>query len=245
METTNDVLAVIEQANLEKEKYKNCIRLSEVKLDDLFKVYLKVKDIHERTYDIVEEDLALDKMATFFPNISFRQFMEVKSILKDHDSLRYSVFIKNNPELLYDPTGTSQNPIECWEPLLELADAQIKLVSGMKGSECLIEAKNLTEIEKFKINSHYSMYRTLFLKKYGHLNKDYADKFKFVENGLKPLEPNYQKFLLKLLAYCYKHNDLALLDNVLTRLDYLIADTKLKHPSNVEYLNRISKIANN
>jgi len=241
---------------------KKLILLKNIKLDELFQVYLKVKDIHERRNDMILEDVALDKMATFLPNISFKQFTELKSILKDHDSMRYNYFISKNPDLLYDPSGTSESPIKWWEPMLELEDAQVLLYKDFidnpnKLNDMLVSkdkkvrenAKNIQNLftAKFlnieKSNSPYLMNRKLFLQKH----PNYSAQLKYIEAGLKSLDVDCNLVLSSIIKASKSGSDynVYLFDKILTRLTYLLEDKELKHESNREYLMKIKSFSNN
>ena len=224
--------------------------IREVKFEELYDILDKIKIAHEKEEKTLTFAQTIEKLATFLPNIAFRHFMELKAILRDHDSVAYDKFINDfeHEYITFDRTGTSEKHFEFWEIMLDMEDSTLGVFqqSGEKDKyEKMLEAKELNKIAQDQTNGNYLVYRTMFLKKYGKVFPQFSARLNKVEAGLKELEPNCSKFLAKLVNYCTKNKDTKLLELVLNRVDYLLDDIRISHPSNQEYINKIRKISNN
>ena len=130
------------------------MKLSDVSLNDLQTTILKLKKIN----NVPTFEDAIDSLVTFLPNITFREFMMLKIIIKEFDSIKYEDFLKTHNHLEYDPTGTSPSNIKFWEPLLELRDAEVKMYQTLENppssAKREIEAKTLKSMPLSKMK-HY------------------------------------------------------------------------------------------
>lgn len=223
------------------------LSLSDVSLNDLQAIILKLKKIN----NVPTFEDAIDSLVTFLPNITFREFMMLKIIIKDFDSIKYEDFLKSHNHLEYDPTGTSPSNIKFWEPLLELKDAEVKMYQTLEKPPSMakreIEAKTLNHVSALKATNipSYFMLRKVYLQKISHNFPYYSARLQKVEAGLKKIVQKPDEILARILFYCYKTKSDKLLGCILTRLEFLIQDTDLKHPSNIEYLNKLKNFENN
>ena len=223
------------------------LSLSDVTLNDLQAIILKLKKIN----NVPTFEDAIDSLVTFLPNITFREFMMLKIIIKDFDSIKYEDFLKSHSHLEYDPTGTSSSNIKFWEPLLELKDAEVKMYQTLEKPSSMakreIEAKTLNHISALKATNipSYFMLRKVYLQKISHNFPYYSARLQKVEAGLKKIVQKPDDILARILFYCYKTKSDKLLGCILNRLEFLIQDTDLKHPSNIEYLNKLKNFENN
>ena len=223
------------------------LSLSDVTLNDLQAIILKLKKIN----NVPTFEDAIDSLVTFLPNITFREFMMLKIIIKDFDSIKYEDFLKSHSHLEYDPTGTSPSNIKFWEPLLELKDAEVKMYQTLEKPPSMakreIEAKTLNHVSALKATNipSYFMLRKVYLQKISHNFPYYSARLQKVEAGLTKLVQKPDDILARILFYCYKTKSDKLLGCILNRLEFLIQDTELKHPSNVEYLNKLKSFENN
>ena len=223
------------------------LSLSDVSLNDLQAIILKLKKIN----NVPTFEDAIDSLVTFLPNITFREFMMLKIIIKDFDSIKYEDFLKSHSHLEYDPTGTSPSNIKFWEPLLELKDAEVKMYQTLEKPPSMakreIEAKTLNHVSALKATNipSYFMLRKVYLQKISHNFPYYSARLQKVEAGLKKLVQKPDEILARILFYCYKTKSDKLLGCILTRLEFLIQDVELKHPSNIEYLNKLKSFENN
>ena len=223
------------------------LSLSDVSLNDLQAIILKLKKIN----NVPTFEDAIDSLVTFLPNITFREFMMLKIIIKDFDSIKYEDFLKSHNHLEYDPTGTSPSNIKFWEPLLELKDAEVKMYQTLENPPSMakreIEAKTLNHVSALKATNipSYFMLRKVYLQKISHNFPYYSARLQKVEAGLKKLVQKPDEILARILFYCYKTKSDKLLGCILNRLEFLIQDTDLKHPSNIEYLNKLKNFENN
>lgn len=223
------------------------VKLSEVTLHDLQAITLKLKKVN----NVPTFEDALDGLVTFLPNITFREFMALKVIIKDFDSIRYGDFCKAHPELEYDPSGTSPSNIKFWEPLLEMRDAEVKMYMGLTNpppsAKREIEAKTLESVSAMKVQKipSYYMTRKVYLQKISKNFPYYSARLQKIEAGLKQFLDKPEDSLARIIFYCYKNKSDKLLGNIMNRLEFLIQDTNLTHPSNVEYLNKLKSFANN
>ena len=223
------------------------LSLSDVSLNDLQAIILKLKKIN----NVPTFEDAIDSLVTFLPNITFREFMMLKIIIKDFDSIKYEDFLKSHSHLEYDPTGTSPSNIKFWEPLLELKDAEVKMYQTLEKPPSMakreIEAKTLNHVSALKATNipSYFMLRKVYLQKISHNFPYYSARLQKVEAGLKKLVQKPDDILARILFYCYKTKSDKLLGCILTRLEFLIQDVELKHPSNIEYLNKLKSFENN
>ena len=223
------------------------LSLSDVSLNDLQAIILKLKKIN----NVPTFEDAIDSLVTFLPNITFREFMMLKIIIKDFDSIKYEDFLKSHSHLEYDPTGTSPSNIKFWEPLLELKDAEVKMYQTLEKPPSMakreIEAKTLNHVSALKATNipSYFMLRKVYLQKISHNFPYYSARLQKVEAGLRKLVQKPDDILARILFYCYKTKSDKLLGCILNRLEFLIQDTDLKHPSNIEYLNKLKNFENN
>lgn len=223
------------------------LSLSDVTLNDLQAIILKLKKIN----NVPTFEDAIDSLVTFLPNITFREFMMLKIIIKDFDSIKYEDFLKSHSHLEYDPTGTSPSNIKFWEPLLELKDAEVKMYQTLEKPPSMakreIEAKTLNHVSALKATNipSYFMLRKVYLQKISHNFPYYSARLQKVEAGLTKLVQKPDEILARILFYCYKTKSDKLLGCILDRLEFLIQDTDLKHPSNIEYLNKLKSLENN
>lgn len=223
------------------------LSLSDVSLNDLQAIILKLKKIN----NVPTFEDAIDSLVTFLPNITFREFMMLKIIIKDFDSIKYEDFLKSHSHLEYDPTGTSPSNIKFWEPLLELKDAEVKMYQTLEKPSSMakreIEAKTLNHVSALKATNipSYFMLRKVYLQKISHNFPYYSARLQKVEAGLKKIVQKPDDILARILFYCYKTKSDKLLGCILDRLEFLIQDTDLKHPSNIEYLNKLKNFENN
>ena len=223
------------------------LSLSDVSLNDLQAIILKLKKIN----NVPTFEDAIDSLVTFLPNITFREFMMLKIIIKDFDSIKYEDFLKSHSHLEYDPTGTSPSNIKFWEPLLELKDAEVKMYQTLEKPPTMakreIEAKTLNHVSALKATNipSYFMLRKVYLQKISHNFPYYSARLQKVEAGLKKLVQKPDDILARILFYCYKTKSDKLLGCILNRLEFLIQDVDLKHPSNIEYLNKLKSFENN
>ena len=223
------------------------LSLSDVSLNDLQAIILKLKKIN----NVPTFEDAIDSLVTFLPNITFREFMMLKIIIKDFDSIKYEDFLKSHSHLEYDPTGTSPSNIKFWEPLLELKDAEVKMYQTLEKPPSVakreIEAKTLNHVSALKATNipSYFMLRKVYLQKISHNFPYYSARLQKVEAGLRKLVQKPDDILARILFYCYKTKSDKLLGCILDRLEFLIQDTDLKHPSNIEYLNKLKNFENN
>ena len=223
------------------------LSLSDVTLNDLQAIILKLKKIN----NVPTFEDAIDSLVTFLPNITFREFMMLKIIIKDFDSIKYEDFLKSHNHLEYDPTGTSPSNIKFWEPLLELKDAEVKMYQTLEKPPSMakreIEAKTLNHVSALKATNipSYFMLRKVYLQKISHNFPYYSARLQKVEAGLKKIVQKPDDILARILFYCYKTKSDKLLGCILDRLEFLIQDTDLKHPSNIEYLNKLKNFENN
>ena len=221
--------------------------MSVVTLNDLQAIILKLKKIN----NVPTFEDAIDSLVTFLPNITFREFMMLKIIIKDFDSIKYEDFLKSHNHLEYDPTGTSPSNIKFWEPLLELKDAEVKMYQTLEKPPSMakreIEAKTLNHVSALKATNipSYFMLRKVYLQKISHNFPYYSARLQKVEAGLRNLVQKPDEILARILFYCYKTKSDKLLGCILSRLEFLIQDTDLKHPSNIEYLNKLKSFENN
>lgn len=223
------------------------LSLSDVSLNDLQAIILKLKKIN----NVPTFEDAIDSLVTFLPNITFREFMMLKIIIKDFDSIKYEDFLKSHSHLEYDPTGTSPSNIKFWEPLLELKDAEVKMYQTLEKPPSMakreIEAKTLNHVSALKATNipSYFMLRKVYLQKISHNFPYYSARLQKVEVGLRKLVQKPDDILARILFYCYKTKSDKLLGCILNRLEFLIQDVELKHPSNIEYLNKLKSFENN
>ncbi len=223
------------------------MKLSDVSLNDLQTTILKLKKIN----NVPTFEDAIDSLVTFLPNITFREFMMLKIIIKDFDSIKYEDFLKSHNHLEYDPTGTSPSNIKFWEPLLELKDAEVKMYQTLEKPPSMakreIEAKTLNHVSALKATNipSYFMLRKVYLQKISHNFPYYSARLQKVEAGLRNLVQKPDDVLARILFYCYKTKSDKLLGCILNRLEFLIQDVDLKHPSNIEYLNKLKSFENN
>lgn len=223
-------------------------KLKNVKFDDIYELLDKIEKAHEKEGKTLNFNEKVEKLATFLPNISFRHFIELKLILREHDYIRYENFKKEHDYIDFDSTGTSPEHFSWWEIMLDMEDSTLETLKVNNTTEHykdLVEAKELNKIGALKINSNYLLHRQLFLKKFGAKFPTFSARLDLVEAGLKKLEPNCGKFLCKVVYYCTKENNTKLFELILNRIDYLLADIALNHPSNVKYLEIIKKLSNN
>ena len=73
------------------------MKLSDVSLNDLQTTILKLKKIN----NVPTFEDAIDSLVTFLPNITFREFMMLKIIIKEFDSIKYEDFLKTHNHLEY------------------------------------------------------------------------------------------------------------------------------------------------
>ena len=223
------------------------MKLSDVSLNDLQTTILKLKKIN----NVPTFEDAIDSLVTFLPNITFREFMMLKIIIKEFDSIKYEDFLKTHNHLEYDPTGTSPSNIKFWEPLLELRDAEVKMYQTLENppssAKREIEAKTLKSISALKATNipSYYMLKKVYLQKISHNFPYYSARLQKVEAGLKKIVQKPEIILARIIFYCYKTKSDKLLGCILNRLEFLIQDTELKHPSNIEYLNKLKSFENN
>lgn len=217
------------------------MKLSDVSLNDLQAIVLKLKKIN----NVPTFEDAIDSLVTFLPNITFREFMMLKVIIKDFDSIKYEDFLKQCPHLEYDPTGTSPSNIKFWEPLLELKDTEVKMYQNLENPPSMakreIEAKTLKHVSELKVTNipSYFMLQKVYLQKISNNFPYYSARLQKVEAGLKKFVQKPDVILARIIFYCYKTKSDKLLGCILNRLEFLIQDTELKHPSNIEYLNKL------
>ena len=223
------------------------MKLSDVSLNDLQAIVLKLKKIN----NVPTFEDAIDSLVTFLPNITFREFMMLKVIIKDFDSIKYGDFLKQYPHLEYDPTGTSPSNIKFWEPLLELKDTEVKMYQNLENPPSMakreIEAKTLKHVSELKVTNipSYFMLQKVYLQKISNNFPYYSARLQKVEAGLKKFVQKPDVILARIIFYCYKTKSDKLLGCILNRLEFLIQDTDLKHPSNIEYLNKLKTFENN
>ena len=223
------------------------LSLSDVSLNDLQAIILKLKKLN----NVPTFEDAIDSLVTFLPNITFREFMMLKIIIKDFDSIKYEDFLKSHSHLEYDPTGTSPSNIKFWEPLLELKDAEVKMYQTLEKPPSMakreIEAKTLNHISALKATNipSYFMLRKVYLQKISHNFPYYSARLQKVEAGLTKLVQKPDDILARILFYCYKTKSDKLFGCILTRLEFLIQDIELKYSSNIEYLNKLKNFENN
>ena len=222
--------------------------LKNISFDDLLDTLKKIAAAHEKEGTTLTFAQQVEKLVTFLPNISFKDFVELKLILTQHDYLRYKKFQKEHLYIEFDPTGTSPDHFPWWEIMLDTEDTTLetlKYSTDKQKYEKMREAKELNQIGILTLNGNYLMYRQLFLKKYGQMHPNYSARLDKIEAGLKALVPTCSKFLAKVIFYCYREKDPKMLELIMNRLTYLIEDKDLSHPSNIEYLERIKKLSNN
>lgn len=222
--------------------------LKEIKFEEIYDILDKIKEAHKKENQELNFNQTVEKLSTFFPNIAFRHFIELKMILRDHDYLKFDKFRQEHDYIEFDRTGTSEEHFPWWEVMLDMENSTLETLKESKNITQygpMYFAKELTPLFDLKINTAYLMHRQLFLKKYGKQFPTFSARLDRAEAGLKELEPNFSKFLSKVIYYCYHQKSTRLLELVLNRIDYLLEDTELRHPSNVQYLEKIKKLSNN
>jgi hypothetical protein len=222
--------------------------LRDVKFEEIYDILDKIKEAHKKEDKNLNFNQTVEKLATFLPNIAFRHFIELKMILREHDYLKFDNFRKNNDYIEFDRSGTSEEHFPWWEVMIDMEDATLqtlKETNNMAQYGPMYFAKELLPLFDLKIQPAYLMHRQLFLKKYGKQFPTFSARLNRAEAGLKELEPKFNVFLSKVIYYCYHQKSTKLLELVLNRIDYLLEDKNLTHPSNVQYLSKIKKLSNN
>ena len=110
-----------------------------------------------------------------------------------------------------------------------------------------IEAKTLKHVSELKVTNipSYFMLQKVYLQKISNNFPYYSARLQKVEAGLKKFVQKPDVILARIIFYCYKTKSDKLLGCILNRLEFLIQDTDLKHPSNIEYLNKLKNFENN
>lgn len=231
---------------------KKLILLKDTTIDGLLTSVDNIIAANKKDSATIDFDTAVNKLNTFLPNITFRDFTQLKLILKQHDSLKYAKFIKQHDYITYDPSGTSAHEFPYWEIMLDSMNATMEaLVEQFKNNpKDLFKYKHLFDARDLKILSRYSanavtLQRAMFFKKLGNKSIEYSARLEMIEAGLKDLIPAYNRFLAKLYGYGTTTKDLTTFNYILNRLEYMIEDEELTHPSNQEYLAKIKLLLNN
>lgn len=225
--------------------------LKNISFEELLNSVTNIRKAYEEKGEKLTFEEALNKLPSFLPNIPFRYFIQLKRILSEHDSFAYEEFKKKHEELEFDITGTTHKEFPYWEIMLDSADSTIaaieeKLKGNAKiypGYTTLKNAQNL--VLSSGTTNGYALQKAMFFKKYGKKFPNYSVRLEKIETGLGNLVPEYKKFMAKLYSYGITTKSLDTFNLILNRLEYLVEDKAVEHPSNQKYLSKIKFILNN
>ena len=209
--------------------------LKNISFEELLNSVTNIRKAHEEKGEKLTFEEALNKLPSFLPNISFRHFIQLKRILSEHDSFAYEEFKKKHEELEFDVTGTTHKEFPYWEIMLDSADSSIaaieeKLKENAKiypGYATLKNAQNL--VLSSGTTNGYALQKAMFFKKYGKKYPNYSVRLEKIETGLGAVTTK----------------SLDTFNLILNRLEYLVEDKSVEHPSNQKYLSKIKFILNN
>lgn len=216
--------------------------LTKVKFQTILDILEEVKKTIAVS-DESKDDIAVQRMVSFFPKIPFKVMMELYPILLEKDEDKFKEFVEKYPNQKFDVTGTSKYSFSWWEPLIELHDSLYLSAkenpNGVRES-MIIAAKELTNLKygEYNDNTPYQL-SNIFEIRYG--KKIAYKKSRIIDAyiNLRKKFPDAAQFICGAIEYSLTDSTYKALDLILSRVEFALADKKLTHQSNIDYLNQI------